>query len=68
MTAWIADFQPAKYGVVVYFTMLGFRFFPIPIAIGALFGYAWWGAAIGIGLFFVFVAWVLFAMSLWSGT
>ena len=37
------------------FITISFRFFPIPTAIGTLFGHPWRGAAVGIALYASFV-------------
>jgi len=39
------------------------RFFPVPTAIGALFGYAWRGFVVGIGLYVCLLAFALFAFA-----
>ena len=45
---------------VTQLTFLSFRYFPIATAIGALFGRAWCGAAIGIALYLCLIAWSFF--------
>jgi len=61
-------YEPPKSSDLVYLSVLSFRFTPIPAAIGALFGRALWGAAIGIGLYVLYVAWIVLALSIWGGT
>jgi hypothetical protein len=62
------DFQPADYGDVAYFALFGFRFVPIPAAIGALFGRALWCMLFGVALYLAWVGWVLVALGSWGGT
>lgn len=68
MACLIVDFQPADCGAVAYFVLFGFRFIPIPAAIGALCGRAIWGALLGLVVYLVWIGWVYIGLSLWGGT
>ncbi len=39
-----------------------------PAAIGGLFGRAWWGVAVGVILYLLYVGWIAFALNMWGGT
>ena len=51
VVAWRAKYRWSGLNDWFYFATMSFRFFPIPTAFGALIGYPWRGAAVGIALY-----------------
>ena len=59
---------PGIHGIALDILQMCLIFVPITTAIGALFSHAVRGAVIGSALFMCWVAWGIFALSLWGGT
>jgi hypothetical protein len=57
--------MPGLFGTLVVSVL---RLVPIAIAIGALFGHAWRGLVIGLGLWLCLIAFAFFALATWGGT
>jgi hypothetical protein len=67
VVAWRAK-HPSDEPRWLSFITASFCFFPIPTAIGALFGRPWRGAVVGIGLYvgFLVLLWLLVHIYFWA--